>query len=399
MAVFIALAALLLILGLALVLRPLLRARAGGGEPAREAANLQILRDQLRELDGDLEAGALTAEQHQRAREELERRAIEETRTAAVPEPARGGRSLVTAAALGVAIPLLAGLLYLQLGAPEALEVQPHVADAASSITREEFEEMTAKLSARLEQQPEDVVGWSMLGRAYRALERFEDSARAWRRAAELAPQDASVLADFAEALALSRQGSFAGEPSTLLARALRIDPDNAKALALAGGAAFERGDYARAIDRWQRLLALSKDDPEMVQALNAGIAEARSRLSGAPAPAAAVSGTVSLSPALAARASPEDSVFVFVRAAGDAGMPLAVTRVQVKNLPYDFRLDDSMAMVPEMKLSNFPELVVAARVSRSGGAQRAAGDLEGSSSVVSPGANGIRVVIDRTVQ
>jgi cytochrome c-type biogenesis protein CcmH len=184
-----------------------------------------------------------------------------------------------------------------------------------------------------------------------------------------------------------------------LLTRALRADPDNPKARALAGGAAFERGDYKRAIVHWEHLLARSGTDAELVQALNTGIAEARSRLSGKAPPPAQISGTVTLSPALASQAKPDDSVFVFVRAAKGPRMPLAITRVQVKNLPYDFRLDDSMAMVPEMKLSNFQEVVVAARVSRSGSAEPARGDFEGASEVVKPGADGIRVTIDRAVQ
>jgi cytochrome c-type biogenesis protein CcmH len=256
---------------------------------------------------------------------------------------------------------------------------------------------MTGKLAARLEKNPDDAEGWGMLGRAYRALDRLDESVAAWARAAELKPNDASVLADYAEILAISREGRLAGEPTQLLTRALKADPDNPKALA--GGAAFERGDYNRAITHWEYLLARAGDDANLVQALNTGIAEARSRLTGKTSPAVEISGTVALSPEVADRAKPDDSVFVFVRAAKGPRMPLAITRVQVKNLPYDFRLDDSMAMVPEMKLSNFSEVVVAARVSRSGSAEPVRGDLEGASTVVKPGAAGIRVLIDRAVQ
>lgn len=398
MALFIGLAIILVLVALALLLRPLLAQASVASGVARDEVNLQVLRDQSRELENDLRIGVLSAEQYERAKAELERRVLDEAQAGGKPQ-SRETRSFSTAIGVGVALPVLAALLYFQIGTPQGLNAKPDPVNEASSITRDDFEQMTSKLAARLSKNPDDAEGWSMLGRAYRALDKLEDSATAWSRAAALMPQDATILADYAEALAISRQGQLAGEPTQLLTRALKIDPDNPKALALAGGAAFERGDYRKAILRWEQLLAKSTGDPEMVQALNTGIAEARARLSGKATPAAAISGTVTLSPALAKQARPDDSVFVFVRASKGPRMPLAITRVQVSKLPYDFRLDDSMAMVPEMKLSNYSEVIVAARVSRSGSAQPVAGDLEGASAVVKPGAAGIRVVIDREVQ
>ena len=398
MAVFIGIAVILILVALALLLRPLLVQATVAGGVARDEVNLQVLRDQSRELENDLRIGVLSPGQYERAKAELERTVLDEAQVDAKPQ-SRGARSFSTAIGVGVALPVLAVLLYVQLGTPQGLNAKPDPAHEVSSITRDDFEQMTSKLAARLDKNPDDAEGWSMLGRAYRALDKLEESATAWSRAAALMPQDATILADYAEALAISRQGRLAGEPTQLLTRALKIDPDNAKALALAGGAAFERGDYKRAISRWEQLLAKSTGDPEMAQALNTGISEARARMSGKATPAAAISGTVSLSPALAKQARPDDSVFVFVRASKGPRMPLAITRVQVSKLPYDFRLDDSMAMVPEMKLSNFSEVIVAARVSRSGSAQPVAGDLEGASAIVKPGATGIRVVIDREVQ
>jgi cytochrome c-type biogenesis protein CcmH len=398
MTVFVGIALLMVALAVGLVLRPLLARGTADRVLAPGEANLEVLRDQSLELDNDLRTGVLSAEQHRRAKAELEGRVLEEAQSADQQQP-RTGRSVATAAGIGLALPALAAALYFHLGTPDGLDAQPHAADAASSITLNEFEQMTGKLAARLEKNPDDAEGWGMLGRAYRALDRLDESVAAWARAAELKPNDASVLADYAEILAISREGRLAGEPTQLLTRALKADPDNPKARALAGGAAFERGDYNRAITHWEYLLARAGDDANLVQALNTGIAEARSRLTGKTSPAVEISGTVALSPEVADRAKPDDSVFVFVRAAKGPRMPLAITRVQVKNLPYDFRLDDSMAMVPEMKLSNFSEVVVAARVSRSGSAEPVRGDLEGASTVVKPGAAGIRVLIDRAVQ
>ncbi|MEX0959068.1 MAG: c-type cytochrome biogenesis protein CcmI [Burkholderiales bacterium] len=388
------------LVGLALffVLRPLLRRQPGRvAEPERDASNLQIIRDQLVELELDLQSGAISAGQYAYARNDLERRVLEETEsteTVAVQE-SRSGKPVV--AGIALALPVVATLLYLQLGDPQGLDVERHVAQDASSITLDQFEEMTQRLAARLNEDPDDAEGWSMLGRAYKALERYDESRQAWARAAELEPGNAAILTDYAEALALSRGGTLEGEPTALLERALGLDPEHGKALALAGGAAFEREDYASAIRLWQRLVAQSRDDPELTAALESGIAEAQARRDGKPGPAA-VSGTVTLGQSVTSKTAPDDTVFVFARAAEGPRMPLATIRLQVKDLPYNFSLDDSMAMTPEMKLSKFDAVVIGARVSRSGDAQRASGDIEGYSGAVEPGAQSVNVVIDRVV-
>lgn len=395
---FAALAAGLVGLALFFVLRPLLRRQPGRvAEPGRDESNLQIIRDQLAELELDLQSGAISAEQYAHARNDLERRVLEETGSAGngTAQYSHSGKAMV--AGIALAVPVVATLLYLQLGDPQGLNVERHVAQDASSITLEQFEEMTQRLAARLEENPDDAEGWSMLGRAYKALERYEESRQAWARAVELEPGDAAILTDYAEALALSRGGTLEGEPTALLERALRIDPEHGKALALAGGAAFEREDYASAIRLWQRLLAQSQDDPELAAALESGIAEAKARRDGDPGPAA-VSGTVTLDQSVRSKTAPDDTVFVFARAAEGPRMPLATIRLQVKDLPYNFSLDDSMAMTPEMKLSTFDAVVIGARVSRSGDAQRASGDIEGYSAAVEPGAQSVNVVIDRVV-
>ena len=255
-----------------------------------------------------------------------------------------------------------------------------------------------------MREKPDDAEGWVMLGRAYRALERFDEAADALRKAVALNPGNADLLADLAEALALRSGRTLAGEPDRLLERALKLEPDNDKVLALSGSAAFESKDYKAAIRHWEALLKRQGVSGELAQALSAGIAEARvlstgkKTVAGKPAPGR-VSGTVTLDAALRARAAPEDTVFVYARAAQGLRMPLAIVKVQVKDLPYNFSLDDSMAMRPEMKLSAFNEVIVAARVSKSGSAKPAAGDLEGASATVSPGANGVTVAINLVVR
>ena len=389
-------AASIVLVALAFVLWPLVRRTPAQPMGDSASVNLEVLRDQQAELDNDLNSGILDRDQYRRAREDLERRVLEETRPQA-QAAVQSRRPIPAAVSAAVAIPVFSALLYLGLGNPQALEVAPHDANEVSSVTIEQFQDMTEKLASRLKERPDDWEGWAMLGRAYKALQRSEDAAKAWAEAARLKPNDPDVLTDYAEALAVAAAGKLAGEPTRLLERALRLDPKHQKALALAGGAAFENRDYRTAIRHWERLLALSKDEPDLAQALRSGIQEARARMA-STAKTSAVPGTVSLAPELEEQVQPESAVFIFARPASGPRMPLAIARVRVEDLPYDFTLDDTMAMTPEARLSSFPRVIIGARVSQTGSARASSGDLEGFSKETTPGTRGIRVVIDRAV-
>ena len=392
----------LLVAAVVMVLWPLLR-RSASPVVGRALSNLDIHRDQLSELEKDLEAGMLGADRYEQAKTELEKRVLEE-----VTLPAATGRSVtagrVAPIVVGVVIPLAAILLYLHLGNLQGLVASRHPAADLSSITADQFQDMTAKLAARLQQNPGDAEGWKMLGRAYRALERFGEANHAYGKAVELKPDDADLLADYAESLALAAGRSLAGEPTRLLDRALKLDPLNTKILALSGSAAFERKDYRAAIRYWEKIIKQPGISSELDQALQKGVDESKARLAGKPAVPAAiarkerVSGEVSLEASLRGRVQPDDTVFVFVRAAEGPRMPVAIVKIRVHELPYRFSFDDSSAMMAEMKLSKFSEIVVGARVSRSGSATPSAGDLEGLSARARPGQAGIRVTIDRVV-
>jgi cytochrome c-type biogenesis protein CcmH len=408
MTLFLLLAAALLVVSLAFLLLPLLRAR-NAGAPSERAANLSIYRDQFAELERDLASGVLTDDQYAQARPELEQRLLDDVeRAPPVPSATSVRFKRRTAVAVSVVLPVLAALLYWHLGAPQALNAPTRPPLDASNMTIERFQEMTDKLAARMQRQPDDPVGWTMLGRAYKALERYPDAVEALSRAAKLRPQDPEILVEYAEALGLARGGDLGGEPTALLERALQLAPENEKALTLAGTAAFARNDYKTAIAYWKKLSAKIPADSEIGQALAAGIAEAKARQTGkrvempaAPAPpgqAKAVSGVVRLAPSLQGKAEPRDTVFIFARAAQGPQMPLAVVKKQVKDLPFEFKLDDSMAMRPGLELSAFAQVVVTARVSKSGNAMPSPGDLEGASAPVTPGANGIAVLIDKQV-
>jgi len=376
---------------LGLVLRPLIF-RGSKSSVSRPEANLSIYRDQLRELDADLAAGTLAQADYERARREIEARLLEDVALAPEPAPARGGRALV--AAIAVAIPAAALGVYLLVGSPGALSLQ-----SEHQMNAQQLEAMVERLAARLRENPDDVEGWKLLGRSYGALGRFPEAVDAYVKAATRAPRDAQILADLADVLAMSRGQRLQGEPEKLVLRALELDPQNLKALALAGTAAFERKDFAAAVRYWQRMLPLVAAASEDARSIQASIAEAQSFLKPGAASVAALKGSVRLAPELKAKASPDDTVFIFARAAQGPPMPLAVKRAKVRELPLEFALDDSMAMAPGMQLSGFPRVVVGARVSKSGSATPQPGDLQGASPAVANDASSVTVVIDSVVR
>jgi cytochrome c-type biogenesis protein CcmH len=392
--------ALLALAALGLLLRPFIARRHGG--VSRDTLNAAVYRDQMRELDADLAAGTLAKADHERSRRELERRVLEDV-TGRPPETApRAGRGVFIFSA--AALPLLALAIYFATGNPGALD--PAQRDA-KGIGAPQIEAMVQKLSERLAQNPEDVEGWKMLGKSYTVLGRFPEAVAAYSKAAMRTPRDAQLLADLADALAMARGQKMKGEPEELVLRALQLDPKNLKALALAGSAAFERNNFRAAARYWERMLPLVPADTEDARTIQANVDEARARSlnKGAakedsaktPAPTA-LRGVVTLSPKFAAQASPDDTVFIFARAAEGPPMPLAVLRKRVRDLPVKFSLDDSMAMAPAMKLSAFPRVIVGARISKTGNATPQPGDLQGLSGVVVNSARDVTVLIDAEV-
>jgi len=420
-------ALLMIALVLAFLLPPLLRDRAGTGSPvSRAASNLAVFRDQLAELEADLAAGTIDQAQCEAARADLQRGLLEDVGAPSAGAQAPVKRSWAAVVAVAVTVPLLSVLLYLGIGNLNGLEPaiqQVSAQGAPHELTREQIEGMLIRLAQRMESNPGDGEGWVMLARSYGALGRFGEAAAAYAKAEALFPQDAQLLADYADALAMAQGQRLQGKPEALVQRALKADGNNVKALALAGTVDFERGDYAKAIEYWQRMLPLLPADSEMGNSVRSSIQEAQGKLGGAPKAAATVaqdkpagpakssvaagasgkpgslSGTVKLAPALAARVTAEDIVFVLARPAQGSRMPLAAVRVKVRDLPLAFSFDDSMAMTPAAKLSDFTEVVVAARVSKSGNVVPQRGDLEGVSQTVHPGVAGLVIEISREIQ
>jgi cytochrome c-type biogenesis protein CcmH len=289
---------------------------------------------------------------------------------------------------------------------------------------------MVTSLRKRLEKDPGNAAGWFTLARSLYQMRKFDEAARAYERLVALVPEDADVLADYADALAMSQGRLFEGKPRELIAKALALDPRQWKALAMAGTDAFNQGDYKSAVARWEALRAILPPEASITQSIDGSIAEARQRAGmpapgpmtaqgmpkddahkaaakggsaagkaagpeGKPAAVASVGGTVTLSPALLARAAPTDAVFVFARSASGGRMPIALTTLQVKDLPARFTLDDDQSISPSNRLSGQTEVIVGARISKRGSPMPQSGDLEGLSRPVKLGTRDASVLID----
>lgn len=395
---------------------PLWRGTSKSNSVERDAANLEILRDQIAEMDNDLKNGLLTPELHEQGKRELQARLLDEVGDAKGAEAANKPHPLkITAIALAVLLPLASVGLYLKVGNPNAL--LPQAGIGGGGIVRDEAS--LRALEEKSAQNPNDPEVLFILARSYVELGRYADGARKYDSLTKLVPNEATLWADYADALAMTHN-TLVGAPTKLLDRALEIDPNLAKALALSGTAAMERGDYAAALVHWGKLLKQIQPGSEDAKMIEEGLQQARQMLAQskggkvapaleqineppANAPVAAgnerITGTVSLSGALKSQADPEDTVFVLARAAEGPKMPLAILRKQVKDLPVKFSLDDSMAMSPAMKMSNFDQVVVVARISKSGNAMPQPGDLMGMSKPLALGSSGIKISIDQQVR
>ena len=397
---FVAAAALLVLLVLAMLLRPLWRAPKATTSVDRQAANLDIFRDQLRELESDRDQCLLAGADFEQARDELQKRLLDDVvlqpETSSRPTPVRPGRK--TALALLVLIPLTAAVAYGMLGNPRALDP----AQTQARVTPQQIESMLGKLVDKLKANPDDAQGWVMLARSYKVLGRFTDAAEAYSHGGALVESDPALLADYAEVLGQSQGGKLAGQPEALIAKALALDPDEPQALFLAGAAATDRNDFSAVAEHWGRLLLQLQPGSEEAKSLGAAVDKAREiiaqqggKAAQAPAPEA-ISGEVTLSGQLAARAKPDDLLFVFARADEGPRMPLAVLRVRVAELPLTFRFDDTMALPGGKKISDYKTVSVEARVAKAGQAQTSSGDLFGSVKAIKPGSQDVRVVIDQ---
>lgn len=407
---FWAVAAVLVAFALAFLLPPLLRNRQLAFQAGRRSINIAVYRDQLKEMEVDHRNGLLTDDQFAAAKVELEARLAQDAIEAAedAAPVSRSGRILgIVLAAL---VPVLAFAMYLKLGNPDAMNPQAMARGQGSH----DLAAMVVKLEEKLKEEPGNGEGWMMLGQSYAVLGRWDDAAKAYAESVRLQPGQAAPLSHLAEVEAIRAGRVLAGKPMELVAKAIKLDANDKKALELSGIYAFQEKNYKAAAGFFKRLYQQLPPDSSYAQDIAGAIQEAE-RLANpasanasasagpdsaqadgkAAAPGATIAGVLDIAPALKAKAAPGDVVFLFARPSA-GGPPVAAIRAAVGNLPLKFELSDAMAMNPDSRLSNFKAVELVARVAKSGDVKGAAGDLEGGPATVKVGATGVKLVIDR---
>nr|WP_314615868.1 c-type cytochrome biogenesis protein CcmI [uncultured Pseudomonas sp.] len=356
-------AGLLLLAALGFLLIPILRGRRQQQEEDRTALNVALYQERVAELAAQQAAGVLDDTQLATGRDEAARELLADTEGAEAPRQGHLGKALPLLAA--VLVPLLGLGLYLHFGAADKVQLTQEFAAAPKSM-----EEITARLERAVQAQPDSAEGLYFLGRAYMAEQRPADAARAYERAVALAGRQPELLGQWAQALYFAADKQWNPQVQALTDEALKADPNEVTSLGLRGIAAFEGERYQEAIDYWTRLLAQLPEGDASRAALQGGIDRAAQRLggdAGKPVTAARLKVRVELAAALKDKVKPDDTVFIFARAKNGPPMPLAAKRVTVAQLPLEVELTDADAMMPQMKLSDFAEVQLVARVSRAG--------------------------------
>jgi len=414
-------AAVLILIALAFVLPSLLRQSGLSADQemsVRRQQNIQIAKEQLEDLEQNFEKSEMDETSYQATRDELEAALYDDVNEAEQNVSSSvSKKSLVSTLAIVLLIPAIAVGLYQKLGNPvfntslsskeaATAELQKNV--PKNSDGTPDIDTMVIGLQKKMEADPKNVKGWYMLGRSFMVMKRYPDAVKAFEKAYQLKPESADIMLSLADSLSMTNKGDISGRPTEIINKVLKIEPENLTALWLGGMAARQQQDPVTAIKRWRRALIQLKN-PTEIQEINSLIAEASKLLkpeqqaalkldataatTAAPvapmsptsAPvkatakasnAAGVSVTVSLSEKFKSQVQPTDLVFIYAKAVTGPPMPLAAARKQVKDLPLEIMLDDSMAMMPTMKISDFSEVVIGARVSKSGQPVAQNGDL-----------------------
>ncbi len=397
----------------------LLRQRPVVTHASQAKANAKVYRDQIADLDREHESGHISDTEWQQSRDELSMRLLEDTSAQDDPVAKQEKPALWTAVLVAVALPLSAVGMYMWVGEPDALN--PMAVQSNDKVDPTQLLQMAESLAQKLNDKPDNLQGWVMLGRTYRTLEKFDASVQAYDRALKLSADDDLKL-ERVEVLAMKSQGNFEGEPWNVIRDILQRDPQNYGALLMAGSASYSHEKFADALKYWQQARKpLAADNPD-VPGLDEAIASVQQKLgmpvqvakgpsaqmnaaqmpvaapsantSGAASTGLTVSGQVAIAEALKGKVKPSDVVFIYATPANGERMPLAIFKTTVAQLPLAFTLDDSTAMTPDRKLSGAGEVLVKVRVSKSGNAMPQSGDLAGTLGPVKVGAKGLKLEI-----
>ncbi|MCW8907095.1 MAG: c-type cytochrome biogenesis protein CcmI [Sedimenticola sp.] len=390
--------AVMILAALAFVAPPLLRQRTLA-DSDRDRQNVVIARERLDELDREHAAGSLSEAEYEQTKLELEQALLNDLEEAGQDVPDTGAGSggrwwVALAAAFFVSLATL--FTYLSIGTPQMID--PAAMQAQLDEDLPSVEEMATALVERLKENPEDPEGWYLLGRTYMAMENYREAAFAFDKVNQMVGKQPSIMLALADALAMAAGGNMQGHPASLVREAVTLAPNDETALWLAGMVEDQSGNHVLALRHWRHLKGMLADNPESLQRVDMLIAGAERKMAAAGetvppeqsvepvASGTAISARITLSADLASRAAPEESLFVYARALEGPRMPLAAVRLKVSDLPTTVKLEDGQAMVPGMNLSSVGQVVVGARISRSGNAIASSGDLLGEVSPVTVG-------------
>jgi len=381
---FLLIVSVLILIAFLLILPPLWRKQTVQ-EADLDQRNIAIAQHRLAELKENRLSGGLSQEQYEEQLADLEQALSDDLEIKSHVTAAQSqGRWVIYVLALG--IPLLAGSLYFTLGNYQAISHSAEMSVDPEALKLAEINKMVGGLAEKMKANPDDAKGWLMLGRSYKALDQFPKAVDAFANAYRLLGDQAEVMLLYADAIAYANDKNLAGKPTELVFKALALEPDNMNALWLGGMAKAQQGDPATAIKLWKKLETLLPPNSEPLQEIQDLLAKIESRdainrVSTQPTDVAGVAleVQVSLAPELQKATSPGDTVFVYAQALSGPKMPLAIVRKQVSDLPLSVSLNDTMAMMPTMKLSNFSQVKLLARISKSGNAMSQPGDLIGS--------------------
>ena len=405
----------LIVAALAMLAPSLLRSRQRLSSD-RNQQNVIIAQERLSELEADLANGVLSQVQFDQAKIELEQALLMDLGDDDTGEQAPKSAGRAALVALVIAVPALTLSLYSHLGQPQLASAQQvaHENGIGPAGEMPSVEEMIDALVARLKENPEDAEGWFLLGRTYMVLKQYPKAVTAYETVYRLVGDEPGVMLALADALAMSQGGDMGGRVAELVRKAVQIAPDSATALWLGGMVEEQQGNYQQAIALWRKLQAMVTDDKESYDRVSQLIAAAESKAGIEPAVSSAGSETVqlqpapeqtsirvrvSLSPGLLPLVNNDESLFVYARPMEGPKMPLAASRHKAGELPLEVTLSDADAMMPQMRLSNFPEVLVGARISRSGNAIAESGDLKGEVGSVSvTGSGTVEIVIDSLI-
>ena len=396
----------MVIIALIFTLRPLL-IDSHKNDVDRAAQNIAITKERLNELKVELDQETITKEEYAQTKEELEQALLNDVEESSVKSNSSSNKSFArfTRYALIFAMPILAVGFYAYLGTPDLIEgVKKQAAAPAGHASGSKsknlpsVEEMVGKLAARLKENPNNAEGWFMLARSYMSMNRYKEAAEALEKTNKLIPNNPTVMLRYADALTMLSGGRISGKPFDLIKHAVAIKPDDPTGLWLIGMGYEEQGEYQKAISYWNLLVPLLKDN-KSIDEVNNLIRSAKSKagisitdnstqpvVTTEEKAATSLKVKVSLDQNMKKNVSMDDIVFIFAKAISGPPMPLAVVRKQVKDLPLEVVLDDSMAMIPSMKISGFEKVNVIARISMSGSPKSQSGDLQSKTVVVRPG-------------